>query len=449
MNILFVAIDTLRPDRLECYGYHRKTSPTLAALAREGIVCENCFAGTMPTSPSFTSIFTGLDAYAHQIVGVGGKQTLDKGIKTFVEYLKKKGYYTCCVDNLAGGGHGGDHYRRGYDKYVPLNMAANREKWEKRNAEDVTAKGLRLLKELPKDKPFYMFLHYWDPHTPYWPPDKFHKMHYKGNEKDPRNLSMKKVYAFEGFGYGFVGENITDIDYVCAEYDAEISYNSHHLGRVFRKMKQMGLWDDALVIVYSDHGEVLDKHEGFFDHHGLYDDNIRIPLIIKLPKARHAGARVEPFTQNYDIPVTLLELAGIRKPRQMVGRNVLDLVTGKAREFYKEIYLGEATWQVKRGIRTKEWKFIRACSNSPYHNWHGGGVRELYNLVADPEEQSNIVQLRPRVARELERRLDDWLRMMKKKYGHDDPVPRQGPTLSRKKIRELRRKDMASSDPIL
>jgi arylsulfatase A-like enzyme len=206
-------------------------------------------------------------------------------------------------------------------------------------------------------------------------------------------------------------------------------------------MKRLGLWEDTLVIATSDHGEILDKHPGQFDHHGLYDDNIRVPLIIRFPGDEHAGRRVDALVSNVDLAPTVCECLGLPAPSQFEGESLMPLIRGKRTEQYPELYLGEATYQCKRGVRTRDWKLIRALSTSVRHNWHGDGRRELYHLPSDPWEQTNLIHMWPSVARELEARLDRWLDAQRAKWGHEDPIKVQGISIARRMLKAQRQRD--------
>ncbi len=427
MNIILIAIDTLRADHLGCYGYGRQTSPALDALAEDGIVFENFFAPAIPTDPSFASLFTGLADYGHRIAGVIPPRRIPEEAPWLPALLTDAGYHTCAVDNLHG--HA-ELFGDGFAERRWPGMGSDKEARVKRNAELISAAAVQMLDDLPGGRPFFQFVHYWDPHTPYWPPEPYSGMFYEGDPRDPSKTSMLEVRAGPFVGWGWIDEDITDAGYVCAQYDAEIAYNSEHLGAFLEELKARDLYDESLIVAFSDHGEVLDRHEGYFDHHGLYDDNIHVPLIVKLPGAEHAGARVEPMVQMLDLPPTLLRLAGADAPADMCGKDLLAVAQGEAG--YENLFLAEGTWQVKRGVRTRDWKLIRAASDTPLHNWHGTAVRELYNLAKDPDEQTNLINVERDVACELERRLEKWLLRMHERYGWPDPLVEDGPTLRRK-----------------
>ncbi len=439
MNVLLVTIDTLRADHLECYGYPKKTSPTLAKLARESVVFDWCFAPTMPTTPSFTSIFTSVDAYGHEIVNVAGDVALNRKFKTLAQLLRRQGFFTAAVDSKQK-----PWFAWGYDRHVVHPSGLDREKRVKRSMEAVNECAWPLLEELPKRRPWFLWLHPWDPHTPYWPPKRFERLFYEGDEKDPNNLSLTPCHAFEGFANAYRGwfpPEVTDIKYIVNLYDGMIRYNSVHLAKTFRRMQDLGLWDDTLVIVMSDHGEILDKHTGQFDHHGLYEGNIRIPLIIKFPGGEFGGSRVSALTSNVDVAPTIFDVLGLRQPRQFEGRSLRPLVRGERTEQYRELFLGEGTYQCKRGVRTKEWKLIRALSTRAKDNWHGEGKVELYNLAKDPWEQTNVVHMWPSVTRDLEERLDGWLEQQREKWGHDDPIKVQGHSIGKRMLAAQRNRD--------
>lgn len=439
MNVLLITIDTLRADHLECYGYHRQTSPTLAKFAQESVLFEWCFAPTMPTTPSFTSIFTSVDAYGHQIVNVSGDVDLAPKFKTLPQMLQKRGYYTAAVDSKQK-----PWFAWGYDQHVGHPGAVDRERRVKRFMEAVNRAAFPILEKLKRKRKWFFWVHPWDPHTPYWPPRPYDRMFYDGDERDPSNLSLTPAYAFEAFANAYRGwfpEGVTDIDYIVNLYDGEIRYNSVHLGKLFDRLKALGLWDKTLIIVTSDHGEILDDHAGHFDHHGLYEGDIRVPLLIRFPKGKHGGKRIDALVSNVDIAPTIFDVLGLPKPRQFEGRSLMPLIRGEKKEQYKALYLGEATYQCKRGVRTREWKLIRALSTSARHNWHGDGKVELYNLVKDPMEQTNVVHMWPSVRKELEARLDTWLEKQKRKWGHDDPIKVQGISIGKRMLAAQLKRD--------
>ncbi len=435
MNLAIIALDTLHAGHMGCYGYHRDTTPFIDQFAKQSVLFEKLFATTIPTPPSFTTLFTGMDSWGHQVVGVRPRHILDENIPMLAEVLQRNGYQTLAVDNM------NQWFSRGFDHYQLPQYAHGKEpsymshygfeRKDKLFGEKVTSTADALLDKVDKQKPFFFFCHYWDPHQPYSPPAPYHKLYYHGDPLDPRKNSSAHIWAFrpkQQWHAQWMNEQVCDAQFWVDQYDGEINYVDEQVRRLFALMQAKGLWDDTLVVVTSDHGEIMYEHSGTFDHEGLYDCEIHVPFIMRIPGEAHAGQRVAPMVVNIDILPTLLELLNI-KPWDMVeGQSLMPLVRGEKEEYYDTIFLAEGNWQCKRGVRTREWKFIRALSDSPLHNWHGDPPRELYYLPDDPNELTNLIHVRPKVAAELERRLDEFMKRMQEKYSRPDPILVQGPS---------------------
>ncbi len=419
MNIVLIALDTQRADHLGCYGYGKNTSPFLDSIAARGVVFERCYAPNIPTHPSFTTMLTGKEAITHDVVNIGGGVPIKPGVRLFQEVLQERGWQTAAVDTM------GRHFKRGFDEYVSP-------EWDRsdpltlRRAEHVTEAALPLIEDLKKgDKPFFLFLHYWDPHTPYLPPADFRTMFYPPNRDpyDPNNHSMDPAWNDEMFRWYFHEwmPGVTDSTYVNALYDAETAYMDGQLRRVFAALEP--IQEDTLVVITADHGEILDEQLGFYDHHGLYEGNVHVPLIFFRPGALPAGKRVPGFVQNVDFLPTFFEMAGIPDAENTEGRSLVPCINGERGGNYDEVYLSEATWEVKRGVRSANWKFIQSFEPDP----HNRPMQELFDLKADPTEQNNLAETHPEVVRELKGRLDAWVARRLAQTGRTvDPIAAQG-----------------------
>jgi arylsulfatase A-like enzyme len=429
MNVILLAIDTLRADHLSCYGYHRLTSPHLDRIARQGTLFSECFSPHIPTHPGFTTIMTGKDVFTHQIVAHGGKRELDPAVRTLAEILREQGYRTAAADNL------GRWFSRGFEVYEvyrwPLEATGP---WRK--AEVVNEKALVLLDQLAaQSQPFFLFLHYWDPHTPYLPPPPFDRMFYYGNEKDPENRSMDPVWAVEPFRDYFAQwmGGVTDIRFPEAQYDAEIAYCDATLARLFTALEHYRLLENTLLVILADHGEVLADHVCYFDHHGLYDANLHVPLILHCPGRIPEGRRIDGFVRLLDVAPTILDFLGLgdlAHREKMEGQSLLPLLgrsPGDRRGVCSEIYLTECTWMRKRGLRTHEWKIIQALEP----DFHNLPPIELYHLPSDPGEQVNLATVRPEVVEWLLGRLRAWVERRTAETGQPDPLETQSITLRR------------------
>ncbi|MER3404571.1 MAG: sulfatase [Chloroflexota bacterium] len=453
VNVVLIALDTQRADRLGCYGCPQPgISPFIDSLARRGVLFERAYAPNIPTHPSFTTMLTGKEAITHNIVNIGGKVPIAEGVRLLPEMLKEHGYFTAAVDNM------GRHFMRGFDIYQKY-------QWDRSNprvlrkAETVTAAALPVIDRIKAEgKPFFMFIHYWDPHTPYLPPPPYNRRYYPRDRDpyDPNNHSMDPVWAFEPFKWYFYSwmAGVTDIKYPVALYEGEVAYMDRHLRPVFERFADHGLLDETVFIITADHGEVLDEHEGYFDHHGLYECNVRVPLIFYAPKLLPRGRRVPGFVQNLDLVPTILDLLNVPDRDCVEGKSLLPCIFGLRQGNYHEVYLSEATWQVKRGLRTFKWKFIQALEPS----FHAGSpMQELYDLENDPDEQHNLAEARPDVVQELSARLQAWVERRLQETGRAvDPCKEQGvcatrigkpPVPGEEQVRGRRRRREAATIP--
>jgi arylsulfatase A-like enzyme len=424
VNIILISLDTTRADRLSCYGYSRVTSPHIDAVAAAGALFTDFYSPHIPTFPGHTTMMTGRDVYAHLVTGQSATPEPSTQIPMLAEILSAHGYYTAAADNL------GRWFTRGFQKYETYSWDTSSMKvWRK--AEQVNAAALKVVNEAAQqDKPFFLFLHYWDPHTPYLPPAPFSRMFYEGDERDPNNRSMEPVWQFENFRWYFNEwmPSVTDIEFPKAQYDAEIAYMDACLAHLFVRLKELRLEEDTLLILTADHGEELDEHGCWFDHHGLYEPNIRIPLILRLPGRIPAGVRVPGLTRMQDIAPTILDYAGLLDPGQKFdGTSLRPLIEIPANGSYiargtcDALYLTENTWMKKRAVRTHAWKLI--VSLEP--DIHNFPMVELYHLTTDPQEKINVASERPEVVSDLRALMEEHLRRRLAETGQEDPLPVQ------------------------
>lgn len=430
VNVLLISIDTLRADHLSCYGYPRLTSPHIDRFAAQGVRFAECFGTHIPTHPAHTTIFTGKDAMSHQIVAHGGKVELDPKIKTLAELLQEAGYFTLAADNL------GRWFKRGFQVYEGYQWETSpHQPWRKGEAVNKTA--LRLLNAgaaaAKQGQPFFLFVHYWDPHTPYLPPPPYDRLFYGGDERDPANKSMEPVFAnglFADYFRSWMG-HVTDIRFPIAQYDGEIAYVDTCFAQLMGRLDELGLTDSTLVVLVSDHGEEMDEHGMYFDHHGLYDTNAHVPLMMRLPGRLPASTVVRGFVRHMDIAPTILELAQLDKVREKIRFDGVSLVPllsqGEqrvARGVCDELYLTECSWMRKRALRTRTWKLIEALEP----DFHGLPPLELYNLVQDPGERHNVADAYPQVVQALLSRLHAWAARRCQETGLPDPMMEQRPS---------------------
>ncbi len=426
MNVIVLTLDTLRSRNMSLFGYERLTTPHLDRLAQKGVVFNECFSPWIPTDAAHTSLFTGKDIFTHQIIAQHGKAKLDEGIPMLAEMLKGRGYFTGAADFLEL------WFPRGFDLYEKYVWDPDPET-PMRKAEAVNQKGLYLLDQAVKqDKPFFLWLHYWDPHSPYLPPDPYKRMYYLGNEKDPDNHSMDEMWQLEAWkGYYEAWLNgVTDLKYPCALYDSAINYLDDALVQIWTRLDELGLTEETLLVILSDHGEDLDEHGLWFDHRGLYDTNLRVPLIFHCPGKVPAGRRVNGTVTLLDVAPTILDMLGLGdviEEEALQGRTLLPYFDSSLPSFPEPLYLAESTWLRRKGVRTAEWKLIVEWGGTPEH-FKRPDV-ELYDLKTDPQELHNLAGQKPQIVRELRGELEGWIERRKKTTGNPDPHDNQGVAL--------------------
>lgn len=434
MNVILLSLDTLRAQSMSCYGYRKLTTPHLDHLAAQGTLFETCISPHIPTHPAHTSLLTGQDVFVHQIVAQGGQWELDPDVPLLAEILSEIGYFCAAADNM------GRWFSRGFEVYEGYSWVSTPEGGA-RKAEGVNETAFRVLDHaLSQDRPWFLFLHYWDPHTPYQPPPPFSRMFYAGDEFHPDNHSMEPVFACEPFTYYFqqwmgrpdptTGEMRwwTDRAYVNAAYHAEIAYLDAALAALWEYMATRELLDDTLLIITSDHGEELDEHALWYDHHGLYETNLHVPLILWGPGVP-AGQRLGGLVANLDVVPTVLDFLGRSDlVAGLAGRSLKPLLeSGSSAGTTERVYLTECAWMKKRGFRTPEWKFIWETGETP--PVYGKTGPELYYLPDDPGEQHNLAAERPEKVGKFRRELEAYIARRQEATGQPDPQAVQGITL--------------------
>ena len=419
-NIVLLAVDSLRADHMSCYGYPKNTTPHLDRFASQGTLFEHNISAHIPTTSAYGSMLTGQDVFTTQVVALRHKGPLREEVPTLAELLKKAGYTTTCV------GFSGNPSARGFDKYLNFAGWGSWNEGRSPKAENLNQVAIPELDELVKgDAPFFLFLRHMDPHAPYLPPAPYERMFYHGNESDPENKSMEPVMSFKPFCDFFASwmpPGISDKDYVIAQYDGAIAYMDACIQTIFTALEAHGIYDETMIILNGDHGETLYDHECWFDHHGIYDTTIHVPLIIRYPGRVPAGQRVSGYTQHKDLVPTILELAGIETEQQFDGNSVLPLISGDEVSHESEIYITECTWMRKHGWRTPEWKLIVALEP----DFHFKPEIELYNLIQDPDENNNLAESEPEMVAHLKARMDAWIAKREAKTGLTNPIHTQG-----------------------
>ncbi len=415
-NLILIGIDSLRSDHMSLHGYHRLTTPHIDKLATQGAVFEHTFSPHIPTTSGYISMFTGKDCFGTGVVALRHKKELDKQLMTQAELLAKHGYATTCV------GFDGNPASRGFHKYLSYEGWGSAAQGRSPKAENLNKVAIPELQQLAKGKkPFFLFLRHMDPHSPYLPPAPFERMFYAGNECDPRNKSLDSVYKFKPFADYFrdwFPASCTDKEYIIAQYDGAVAYMDACLSNLFREIEALGLSENTLIVITSDHGETLHDHECWYDHHGLYDCTLIVPLVFIMPGRVPAGRRIQDTCLIQDVLPTTLDIMGIKAPGKMDGISLTSLMQGDKCRTRPEFYITECTWMRKHGWRTPEWKLIKALEP----DFHFKPEIELYNLISDPEENNNLAKTEPATVRWLLSRMEAHIKQRERETRRVNPI---------------------------
>lgn len=397
-DVVLISIDSLRADHVGCYGYARDTSPTLDALAAEGVRFENAVSTTSWTLPSHAAMFTGLYDSTHGLVDNGLR--LAESHATLAERLKAAGYHTA-------GFFGGPYLHptfglaQGFDVYencmttVPDTLTdeelrAESRAHEGRSHADVT--GPRTLErvrawsaDLDED-PVFLFVHLWDVHYDFLPPAEYVERF------DPDYAGDLTGVDFLGNPRIAPGMPRRDYEHLLALYDAEIRFTDDMIAGIFDALRAAGRFDDALVIVTADHGEEFLEHGAKGHQKTLFEEVVRVPLIVRAPGSATASVRSEQV-RLIDLLPTVLDVAGISVGGDVQGRSLAPLLRGEALPEEPALLELLADGRAFRALRTNAGKVI---SYAP------GDARRYYDLRTDPRERLSLERGDPVLEESLE-----------------------------------------------
>jgi arylsulfatase A-like enzyme/Tfp pilus assembly protein PilF len=368
INVIFVTIDTLRADHVGCYGAKQVKTPTIDSLCRDGIVFERAYAQVPLTWPSHAVMLTGTYPFQNGVQDFTG-QPLSSRFRTVAEAFQRRGYATGAVvssfvlDRSWG-------LARGFDFYDDAFSSETFQKKDlglvERKAGESVDRAMGWLEKSTR-RPFFLWLHLYDPHAPYDSPEPFRS------------------------------------EYQDRPYDGEIAYADHELGRLVAWLKGNHIYDDTLIVLLSDHGESLGEHgeqeHGFF----IYNATTHIPLIVKPPrKVGIRPSRIDRVVESISVAPTLLAFPGIADPiqKQFQAPGLIEAKSPRDGTAYTETLYPFSSfgWSPLHGVFSGHYHYIAAPQP------------ELYDLSSDPEEQSNVASQQSAVVASLDERLKELLK---------------------------------------
>ena len=451
MHIFLYVLDTLRPDHLGCYGYERDVSPNIDLLAKDGVLFEKCFTSTTWTRPVAASILTGAYPETHQTRL--RKDSFTTPLTRLPELLQQGGYKTIGITTM-GNLASNLGFDKGFNQYLDLfrdpeitSKRAKRDHVRKELldlldskesnialplAEDINEKLVPLIEKYQTENTFF-FIWSIEPHVPYSPPDQFRRY-------SPPSSDLK-----EGTPEDIFSSGADDRKRLIDLYDDEIFYNDHCLGEIIEYLNESGIYDESMFIVIGDHGEAFFEHGGYTHGHAPYEELIHVPMVMKFPKSKYAGQRVNQLVSLLDIfPTVTMASNLIINPtdhRFVQGMNLLPLLDGDRESLRDYVYSDTQTLDFHNrylSIRGNRWKYLKLQKpqrkpssitklvkyiisrrlliqivKSPLHffrNYFQKSNRFLFDLQSDPGELNNLINVRPEIAEEMDRRLNEWIK---------------------------------------
>lgn len=393
--VLLLVIDALRADHLGCYGHGRSTSPEIDALARDAVLFRQTISQGTFTKTSIASLLTSRLPHQHGVLTgrrtAAGKEIADvlpAAERTLAELLRERGFLTAAwVKN--------PHLREiyGFDQgFVAFHE----------NQRSISSMHRRFLRWLPRvgaETPFFVYLHYLDLHDPYRPRPPFDTMFGRGGDPYAGMDLRRWGTQLAAIDSGRLALSAERVERMKALYDGQLRYIDEEIGRLLRELRERGIYDRALIVLTSDHGDGFMEH-GFLSHSRMpYEELVRVPLLVKLPGSRHAGRQVEGQVRLIDVLPTVLEAMGAEPPRRIEGCSLLGLLEPSPPPetagcfAYAVTAHGPSAASAWVAIRTERYKYI----------FRPGKPDLFFDLAADPRERRDLSGM-PVPALELLRR---------------------------------------------
>lgn len=412
--VILIVLDTLRADRLSVYNGALKTSENLETLSKDALVFEECIAPSPWTLPAHASLFTGLYVSEHRCEFlISPLPILSEEHTTLAEIFAANGYKTAALVSNFGwldpkfnvdqgfqvydcsrniGLHALQPFRPILFLFSYLTNRYSKILFSYRTADDINREALNLLQTLYPE-PFFLFLNYMDTHTPYQPPVPF--------DRSFLDKQFPQAYRLTQYLLRLLGKEDkgTWDSYLLSQYDGEVAYLDNQLGELFSALKERGIYDAALIVVTSDHGELLGEH-GLYEHHAnMYEGVLKVPLMIKFPFSKRVG-REKHLVNLKDVFATLLSICDLPGPGGISAEP-----PGSASSAVAELYsfeLGE-----HRALYDDTFKYMeyRASNGKEKRN------AELYDLTNDPHERENVIEKYPEVASAMQTKLREWVKL--------------------------------------
>jgi arylsulfatase A-like enzyme len=414
--IILIIVDALRHDHVSAHGYARSTTPNLDAwIADQGVLFHNATSPSPWTFPANAALMTGRTPY--QLGASWTNTSLPANVATLPQYLHAAGYYTAgfVSNSFVSAGRG---FGRGFDLYDGSAIHPNSYQGIAGELNTLVFDWLSAWDPAAQTQPLFLFLYYMDPHSWFDPPPPYDTL-YDPDYDGP--LTPEVFRDGQDVVAGLIVPTERDIEHLLALYDGEISYWDDHLGQLLGTLQGYGLLDEALVAVTSDHGELFGEHGKWIHGNCLYEEVLRVPLLMRYPGFIAPGQAITAPVQNVDLMPTILDWSGIPLPPELRAVSLRPLLEGRTgpatRDLFSEIDAvpDPSHWNYWNrppeglySVQREPWKYIHHVDNV--------AADELYQLNASsPYETDNLIQSEPVLAEELRQALFEWFRLPRAK----------------------------------
>ena len=412
MNLIVISVDTLRADHMSLYGYPRRTTPYIDAFAESAVIFDRARAPWPKTVPSMLSMFTSRPPHVTGVMfGSRGHYIQDQEL-LLAEIAKEQGLRTGAVisNSVLGGA---TNFGQGFDDYIETYKILRGKPGYR--ADTVTSAAIQWLRGQDLDKPFFLWVHYVDPHATYDPPSEHSEVFFNDDLYDATNLRLNDD---TNFNHGIAGRywrrngGQRELGWYVANYDGEISYTDAEIGRLLKTIEEHNLLSNSAVILTADHGESLGEHNYYFEH-GWYPYNATawIPFVFYWPTVSNPGTHITYPVSLVNLVPTIVELMNwhVEEPIPFHGHSLMPVLHGDRDRVddYVTVEAGEGGLQPNEFLRSIEngrWKLIHV-PNEKYQRGMQKMPYELYEVRSDPMETHNVVGKHPELVELLKKLL--------------------------------------------
>lgn len=450
MRIIYIEVDSLRPDHMGCYGYPRDTTPNIDRIASEGVRFNSCYCASSPCVPSRGSLISGRFGINHGALthwGPGSEFYYPEGphhtkrFPFFTRYIREAGYRTITFSSFADRHHAW-WFSAGWNEVHSFTLDTGNE-----NADEVNAAVIPWLQAHGKEDNYFLHIQYWDPHREYTVPKEYvekwkdspvkefpteEMIQKQQNDnffssatllhRDETNPFLHDIHVHYGKSETMPKQvnNRSDLARLINAYDGSINYMDKHVGDIMNTLRELGIEDDVAFIVSADHGEAMGEQGVYMDHVHATEPVHHVPLIMKIPGVTSRKSYDE-FVYNVDVVATITDFLGLDIPAGWDGQSFLPVLQGEDRPGRDYLVMEHALYTCQRAVRDRKWHFIRT-----YHP----GIYDfppvtLFDMEEDPHQTVNVADQYPEIVKEMDHRMNQWLHEQLGKPGHHpDPLQR-------------------------